>query len=67
MGWGVRSAVALSLIVLVTTTHAQQPSFLAASVKANTTNGAGLANVIVVRPGQLLAQYATLRELIQAA
>ena len=47
--------------------HAQTPAFIAASVKPNTTNGAGLANVIVLRPGQLLAPYATLRELVQAA
>jgi uncharacterized protein (TIGR03435 family) len=47
--------------------HAQQPAFSAASVKPVTGNGAGRADFILVRPGQLLAQYATLRELIQAA
>src|SRR3954468_7606159 len=57
----------VAVLMAVTLLDAQQPSFSAASVKPNTTNGAGLANVIVVRPGQLLAQYATMRELIQAA
>jgi len=47
--------------------HAQQSAFVAASVKPNTTNGAGLANIVLVRPGHLLAQHATVRELIQAA
>jgi uncharacterized protein (TIGR03435 family) len=64
-----RGSAIAGVIVLMAASllTAQQPSFPAASVKPNTTNGAGLANVIIVRPGQLLAQYATFRELVQAA
>lgn len=64
---GGKRALLLIAALCVADLHAQQPAFPAASVKPNTTNGAGLANVIIVRPGQLLAQYATLRELVQAA
>jgi uncharacterized protein (TIGR03435 family) len=65
---GVRKRVWLLIATLcVADVRAQQPAFTAASVKPNTTNGAGLADVVLVRPGQLLAQYATLRELVQAA
>lgn len=60
-------AAPLLIVLALVSLPARQASFTAASVKPNTTNGAGLANIIVVRPGQLLAQYATLRELIQAA
>jgi uncharacterized protein (TIGR03435 family) len=43
------------------------PMFEAASVKRNTTSGAGLPPIVLVQSGRLRAPFSTLRDLMQAA
>ena len=63
-----RYRIALVLVVLSASLAAQAPrSFDAASVKRNTTYGAGLPPVVVVQSGRLRAPFSTVRDLIQAA
>ena len=63
-----RFTIALILFVLARSLAAQAPrAFDAASVKRNTTNGAGLPPIVLVQSGRLRAPFSTVRDLIQAA
>lgn len=63
-----KTSAALVLVALSASLTAQTPrSFDAASVKRNTTGGAGLPPIVVVQSGRLRAPFSTLRDLIQAA
>ena len=64
MGWG-RVAVSIVVSSLVAAIAAQEKAFEAASVKRF--EGDAFVRPIVVRPGQLYAAAAPLRELVQAA
>ena len=56
------------VLALISSAAAQAPpSFEAASVKRNTTNGAGLPPIVLVQSGRLRAPFSTLRDLMQAA
>jgi uncharacterized protein (TIGR03435 family) len=64
----VRYKIALIGVVLSGSLAAQAPrSFDAASIKRNTTSGAGLPPIVLVQSGRLRAPFSTLRDLIQAA
>lgn len=61
-------ATALLLAAVVAAASAQAPrTFDAASVKRNTTNGAGQPRFVAVGGGRLTAPFATVQDLVQAA
>jgi uncharacterized protein (TIGR03435 family) len=64
----VRIQTVVVLLILSASIDAQTPrAFDAASVKRNTTNGAGLPPIVLVQSGRLRAPFSTLRDLVQAA